>query len=91
MSNLPKPESRVDQYLERIVENTQVLTNLGKPAWADITGKPSTFTPPVATTSAVGGVKQCATKANSTATDIAGLLADFNDLLAKLKAAGIMA
>lgn len=31
------------------------------------------------------------TQANSTATDIAGLVADFNALLAKLKAVGLMA
>lgn len=30
-------------------------------------------------------------QANSTATDVAGLVADFNALLAKLQAAGIMA
>lgn len=33
---------------------------------------------------------QAANQANSTATDVAGLLADFNALLAKLKAAGLM-
>lgn len=33
---------------------------------------------------------KAATQANSTATDVAGLVADFNALLAKLKAAGIM-
>jgi glycine cleavage system regulatory protein len=32
-----------------------------------------------------------ATQANSTATDVAGLVADFNALLAKLKAVGLMA
>ncbi|HCF8348103.1 head fiber protein [Klebsiella pneumoniae] len=60
-------------------------------AWADITGKPSTFPPSAATTSTIGGVKMAATQANSTATDAAGLVTDFNALLAKLKAAGIMA
>lgn len=60
-------------------------------AWADIAGKPSTFPPSAATTSVVGGVKMAATQANSTATDAAGLVTDFNALLAKLKAAGIMA
>lgn len=60
-------------------------------AWGDITGKPATFTPVTATTSVVGGVKQAATQANSSATDVAGLVTDFNALLAKLKAAGIMA
>lgn len=63
----------------------------GAVAWADITGKPTTFAPVAATTSVVGGVKMAATQANSTATDAAGLVTDFNSLLAKLKAAGIMA
>lgn len=44
-----------------------------------------------ATTAAAGAVKQAAAQANSAATDVAGLVADFNALLAKLKAAGIMA
>ncbi|WP_420959357.1 head fiber protein [Brucella sp. IR073] len=76
-------------------------------SWDSITGKPSTFaptigttattakagnyTPPAATTSAAGIVRQAATQANSTATDVAGLVSDFNGLLAKLKAAGLMA
>ncbi|MDF5713566.1 MAG: head fiber protein [Rhizonema sp. NSF051] len=46
---------------------------------------------PAATTTVNGSVKKAATQANSTATDVAGLVADFNALLAKLKAAGIMA
>lgn len=60
------------------------------PAWGDVTGKPSTFTPSAATTGAVGGVKKAAAQTDSTAEDIAGLVADFNALLAKLRAAGIM-
>jgi hypothetical protein len=63
----------------------------GSVAWADITGKPTTFAPVAATTSVVGGVKMAATQANTAATDVAGLVTDFNALLAKLKAAGIMA
>ena len=43
-----------------------------------------------ATTSTFGTVKKAATQANSTATDIAGLVNDFNALLQKLKDAGIM-
>ena len=61
------------------------------PTWSEITSKPSTFTPVTATTSVVGGVKMAATQEDSTATDTAGLVTDFNALLAKLKAAGIMA
>jgi len=61
------------------------------PAWSEITSKPTTFAPVAATTSVVGGVKMAATQADSTASDAAGLVTDFNALLAKLKAAGIMA
>ncbi|BBN99163.1 head fiber protein [Sporolactobacillus terrae] len=61
------------------------------PAWADVSGKPSTFAPVAATSSVVGGVKQAAIQADSTATDVAGLVTDFNTLLAKLRAAGIIA
>lgn len=53
--------------------------------------KAGNWTPPVATTAAAGIVKMAATQANSTATDVAGLVTDLNALLAKLKAAGIMA
>lgn len=76
-------------------------------AWDDVTGKPSTFAPTigttattakagnyapaVATTAAAGIVKMSATQANSTATDVAGLVTDFNALIAKFKAAGLMA
>ena len=39
---------------------------------------------------AAGVVKMVANQADSTATEVAGLVTDFNALLAKLKAAGIM-
>ncbi|KUP31072.1 hypothetical protein AU387_15520 [Bacillus halotolerans] len=71
--------------------------------WADVTGKPSTF-PPSAHTHTIANVtglqtaldskltaSKAATQANSAATDVAGLVTDFNALLAKLKAAGLMA
>lgn len=45
---------------------------------------------PNATTTVVGGVKQATNQADSTATEVAGIVADFNALLAKLKTAGIM-
>lgn len=48
------------------------------------------YTLPAATTSALGGVKKMATQADSAATDVAGLLADFNAFLAKARAAGLM-
>lgn len=46
---------------------------------------------PAATTTARGGVKQAVVQAASTASDAAGLVTDFNALLTKLKAAGVMA
>lgn len=71
-------------------------------AWGDVTNKPTTF-PPAAHTHPISDVtnlqttlngkltaSKAATQANSTATDVAGLVADFNALLAKLKAAGLM-
>lgn len=42
------------------------------------------------TTSALGLVKKCAAQTDSVATTIEGLVTDFNSLLAKLKAAGMM-
>ncbi len=45
---------------------------------------------PVATTTANGVVKKMTNQNASTATDVAGLVADFNILLTKLKAAGMM-
>ena len=46
---------------------------------------------PVAATDTTGGVKLATIQADSTASTIAGLNIEFNALLAKLKAAGIMA
>lgn len=40
--------------------------------------------------SAAGTVKKQAAQANSTATDVAGLVTDFNALLVKLRAAGVI-
>lgn len=45
---------------------------------------------PTATTSVLGGVKKATNQADSTATTVELLLADFNALLLKLKTAGIM-
>ena len=49
------------------------------------------YTLPAATTTTLGGVKQSAAVADSTATDVATLLANYNSLLAALRAAGILA
>ena len=43
-----------------------------------------------ATADAIGGVKQAANQAASTAADVAGVVADLNALIGKLKTAGIM-
>ncbi|WP_447867536.1 head fiber protein [Rahnella bonaserana] len=53
-------------------------------------GAGTPYTLPAATTSVTGGVKKMATQADSTATDVPGLLADFNALLAKARTAGLM-
>lgn len=45
---------------------------------------------PLATTTSLGGVHQAVGQNDSVATDIAGLLADFNSLLGKLRTAGIL-
>lgn len=55
------------------------------------TAKAGDYTPPNAGAAVRGLVLQAATQANSAATDVAGLVTDFNALLAKLKAAGSMA
>lgn len=44
----------------------------------------------VPTTTIRGGVLQQAAQADSTATDVEGLVDDFNALLAKLRAAGVL-
>ena len=56
---------------------------------AVVEGLAATSSP--ASADVLGGVKQAANQADSTATTIADLKADVNALLAKLKAAGIMA
>lgn len=56
----------------------------------DVTTPDDPVTVPPATTSAIGGVKKMINQANTVATDVAGLVTDFNALLTKLKAAGMM-
>lgn len=60
-------------------------------AMAGNTVIPAAYTLPNASTTVRGGVLQAATQAASTATDVAGLVADFNALLAKLKTSGAVA
>ena len=49
------------------------------------------YTLPAAEAAALGGVLLAANQTASTATELSGLVAEFNTLLAALKAAGIMA
>jgi len=56
----------------------------------DVTTPDDPVVVPPATTSTIGGVKKMTSQANTTATDVAGLVTDFNALLTKLKAAGMM-
>jgi len=49
------------------------------------------YTLPAAEAAALGGVLLAANQADSTATEVSGLVTEFNTLLAALKAAGIMA
>ena len=64
-------------YTEQGGEKTVIGGTLEIKEGASVTGLPSDFTP-------------AANQANSTAADVAGLLTDFNALLAKLKTAGLM-
>lgn len=100
--NMSSPVAN-DLKLGDVIQNLESAS--GAPtevAWADVENKPSTF-PPSAHTHAIADVtnlqttlngkltaSKAATQANSTATDVAGLVTDFNALLAKLKAAGLM-
>ena len=75
-----------------------------KLSFTQITGKPTTYPPTVGTSATTamagnkvptttqrGGVLQQAAQANTTATDVAGLVTDLNALLVKLRAAGVIA
>lgn len=77
-------------YTEQGGEKTVIGGTLEIKEGATVTGLPS-YTLPEATESAIGGVKMAANQADSTATTIALLKDDVNGLLAKLKAAGLMA
>ena len=55
-----------------------------------IAGGSDSYVLPAATESVLGGVKKAQTQADSVASDVSTLVNDFNALLAKLKAAGII-
>jgi hypothetical protein len=70
--------SNVKNYTEQGGEKTVIGGTLEIAEGGQVIGLPSAFTPAVF-------------QADSVATTIAGLVVDFNALLAKLKAAGLMA
>ena len=70
--------SNIKNYTEQGGEKTVIGGTLEIAEGGQVIGLPSDFTP-------------AAFQADSVATTIAGLVVDFNALLAKLKAAGLMA
>jgi len=70
--------SNVKNYTEQGGEKTVIGGTLEIAEGGQVTGLPSVFTP-------------AALQADSAATDVAGLVTDFNALITKLKTAGIMA
>ena len=76
-------------YTEQGGEKTVIGGTLEIKEGATVTGLPAPVIPDASTTTK-GLVKQAANQADSTATEVSGLVEDFNALLAKLKAAGIV-
>lgn len=78
------------QITDATTVGKSVLTATDAAAARTAIGAGTPYTLPAATTSVNGGIKKMAAQADSTATDVAGLLADFNAYLAKARAAGLM-
>lgn len=72
-------------------ETDTVEAKIGEDAKLYVPAYPEDYVLPAATADALGGVKLAANQVDSAASTIAGLNVEFNALLAKLKAAGIMA
>ena len=72
-------------------ETDTVEAKIGEDAKLYVPTYPEDYVLPAATADALGGVKLAENQADSAASTIAGLNLEFNALLAKLKAAGIMA
>ena len=68
-----------------------VEAKIGEDAKLYVPVYPEDYVLPAAAADALGGVKLAANQVDSAASTIAGLNLEFNALLAKLKAAGIMA
>jgi len=75
---------------ERGVGDT-VEAKIGEDAKLYVPAYPEDYVLPAATADTLGGVQLAANQVDSAASTIAGLNIEFNALLAKLKAAGIMA
>ena len=75
---------------ERGVGDT-VEAKIGEDAKLYVPASPEDYVLPAATADTLGGVKLAANQVDSAASTIAGLNIEFNALLVKLKAAGIMA
>jgi len=75
---------------ERGVGDT-VEAKIGEDAKLYVPAYPEDYVLPAAAAETLGGVKLAANQVDSAASTIAGLNLEFNALLAKLKAAGIMA
>jgi hypothetical protein len=68
-----------------------VLTGENTSTLSDLSDTIDHFTTTLATTSKLGAVKAIANVEDSVATDVAGLVADFNALLAKMRTSGVLA
>ena len=71
-------------------ELDSVEVKIGTDSKLYVPGYPEAYVLPAATPDALGGVKVMASQVDSTAATIADLKADFNTLLTKLRAAGLM-
>lgn len=75
----------------RWIGRKDVVTKLNRLETAAVAAALVTqYTLPAATTAVNGGVKKMPAQVNSVATDVAGLVVDFNALLAKLRTAGLL-
>lgn len=91
-----KNNNDTKRYSLRVTETLDAVVTAGAGSggatvtWTTLTGKPATFPPPNATISVRGGILQTPAQVNSVATDVAGLVTDFNALLTKLRTSGVI-
>lgn len=88
LNNYVHPDGGGSKHIPFGGESGQILrwSSAGTAEWGN--DKDTTYSQ--ATENELGLVKKMATQPNSEATDVQGLVADFNALLAKLKSAGLM-